>query len=226
MASGGGILLLLLAAPGGLGELLYRVRDRILRHVAARRGIIVPSLVADVADRARGRRPPASGSRRPPDVLLSIRALDVAYDGVQVLFGVDLEVGDGELLALLGTNGAGKSTILRAVSGLVAPAAGSITFAGRDLTGADAAEVVAAGIVTLPGGRGVFPSLTVAEHFRVGGFTRRRQPEALRASTERALDTFPILARALESTGGDAVRRRAADAQPVARPSSANRVCC
>ncbi|HZI40023.1 MAG TPA: ATP-binding cassette domain-containing protein, partial [Acidimicrobiia bacterium] len=72
--------------------------------------------------------------------LLECRGVDVAYDKVQVLFGVDLDVTEGEIIALLGTNGAGKSTLLKAVSGLVRPTAGSITFGGRDITKADARQ--------------------------------------------------------------------------------------
>src|SRR5436190_23286194 len=78
---------------------------------------------------------------------LSCRGVEVAYDQVQVLFGVDLDVEDGEIVALLGTNGAGKSTLLKAVSGLVDPIAGSIFFDGRDITHADAVETSRLGII-------------------------------------------------------------------------------
>ena len=98
--------------------------------------------------------------------LLSCRGVDVAYDKVQVLFGVDLEVDDGEIIALLGTNGAGKSTLLKAISGLVDPSAGSIRFNGADITHADAVATSKLGIIQVPGGKAVFPTLSVAEHFR------------------------------------------------------------
>jgi branched-chain amino acid transport system ATP-binding protein len=102
---------------------------------------------------------PASGA------LLRCTGVDVAYDKVQVLFGVDVEVREGEIVALLGTNGAGKSTLLKAVSGLVHPVAGRIEFGGVDITKASPQETTARGIVQVPGGKAVFPTLTVAEHF-------------------------------------------------------------
>src|SRR5207245_3388997 len=101
---------------------------------------------------------------RPPQ--LRCQGVDVAYDKVQVLFGVDIEVGEGEIVALLGTNGAGKSTLLKAISGLVDPIAGTIVFDGRDITHADAVTTARLGIVQVPGGKAIFPTLTVAEHFR------------------------------------------------------------
>src|SRR6476646_3462660 len=84
--------------------------------------------------------------------LLSCRGVDVAYDKVQVLFGVDIDVEQGEIVALLGTNGAGKSTLLKAVSGLVHPIAGRIVFDGRDITNASPGETTSLGIVQVPGG--------------------------------------------------------------------------
>ncbi|MDQ1695398.1 MAG: hypothetical protein QOJ03_751, partial [Frankiaceae bacterium] len=107
-------------------------------------------------------------SLAPSDALLTCRGVDVAYDKVQVLFGVDLEVREGEIVALLGTNGAGKSTLLKAASGLVHPIAGQILFDGKDITKASPQETTALGIVQVPGGKAVFPTLTVAEHFKAG----------------------------------------------------------
>ena len=100
--------------------------------------------------------------------ILSCRGIDVAYDKVQVLFGVDLDVEEGEIIALLGTNGAGKSTLLKAISGLVRPSAGTIMFDGVDITKADAVATSKMGIIQVPGGKAVFPTLTVAEHFKAG----------------------------------------------------------
>src|SRR5205807_10350659 len=98
------------------------------------------------AEREAQARAAASGA------FLSCKGVDVAYDKVQVLFGVDLEVQDGEIIALLGTNGAGKSTLLKAISGLVRPIAGTIVFDGRDITHADAVETSKLGIIQVPGG--------------------------------------------------------------------------
>ncbi|MGH8993984.1 MAG: ATP-binding cassette domain-containing protein, partial [Acidimicrobiia bacterium] len=93
--------------------------------------------------------------------LLSCRNLDVAYGAVQVLFGVDFDVAEGELVALLGTNGAGKSTLLKAVAGLVAPSAGTVELAGADVTGVPAEARARSGVALMPGGKGIFPGLTV-----------------------------------------------------------------
>jgi branched-chain amino acid transport system ATP-binding protein len=126
--------------------------------------------------------------------LLTVRGLDVAYEGgVQVLFGVDFDVRAGEIIALLGTNGAGKSTLLRAISGLMDPIGGVIYFDGRDITHADAVTKTGMGIVQVPGGRGVFPSLTVAENLKIAGWMYRKDAEYLREATERVLEHFPIL---------------------------------
>src|SRR2546429_7938166 len=95
--------------------------------------------------------------------MLVCRDVDVEYDGVRVLFGVDFDVEEGEIIALLGTNGAGKSTLLRAISGSQEAAAGSIVFDGRDIAHMPPHEVARRGVIHMPGGRGVFPGLTVAE---------------------------------------------------------------
>jgi len=110
-----------------------------------------------------------------------------------VLAGVDLAVAEGEAVALLGTNGAGKSTLLRAISGLVAPQRGAIVFAGDDIAGAAPHEVAARGVLQMPGGQGVFPTLTVAENLRVAGWLHRRDGAALAAGIERVHRLFPVL---------------------------------
>jgi len=124
--------------------------------------------------------------------LLLVRNLDVGYDGVQVLFNVDFEIDEGEVVALLGTNGAGKSTLLKAIAGLVPADAGAIVFDGRDATYAPPHEIADRGIVLVPGGQGVFPSLTVEENLRLAGWLERdrdRRAELL----EDALTQFPTL---------------------------------
>ncbi|HVA04923.1 MAG TPA: ATP-binding cassette domain-containing protein [Acidimicrobiales bacterium] len=126
--------------------------------------------------------------------LLVCRGVQVAYDKVRVLFGVDMEVRQGEIVALLGTNGAGKSTLLKAVSGLVQPIDGTIVFDGRDITHADPVERAGLGIVQVPGGRAVFPTLSVAEHFKVAAWLFAKKDAAeVHARTERVLELFPRL---------------------------------
>jgi ABC-type branched-subunit amino acid transport system ATPase component/ABC-type branched-subunit amino acid transport system permease subunit len=292
--SGFGLLVILMVLPGGLGSLIYRSRDAVLRSLARRKGVLVPSLIADTADARHGaptrrRGPWASRAGHPPAVLmrlarvlgladrsperrrravlrvavgllavsvsaiavgvvtgsalpvvaavcigvfglailfvlardpspvldeldrlaetsgntaavsgagrslLRVEGVNVSYGSVQVLFDVDLEVREGAVVALLGTNGAGKSTVLRAISGLTAPGAGRVFFDGEDITGMRTDLLSAKGIAQMPGGRGVFPSLSVAENLRLAGWLHRAHPEQVRAATERGLDMFPVL---------------------------------
>ena len=135
--------------------------------------------------------------------LLVCRGVDVAYDSVQVLFGVDIEVREGEIVALLGTNGAGKSTLLKAVSGLVDPIGGAIFYAGRDITHADAVQGARLGIVQMPGGKGTFPTLTVAEHFQVAAWLFADESERVAAATEEVLERFPRLRERWGQLAGD-----------------------
>ena len=135
---------------------------------------------------------------------LECRGVDVAYDKVQVLFGVDLDVEEGEIIALLGTNGAGKSTLLKAISGLVRPTAGTIHFAGKDITKADAVETSRLGIVQVPGGKAVFPTLTVEEHFKAGTWLYAREnPKDVKARVEEVLDRFPRLRERWDQMAGN-----------------------
>jgi ABC-type branched-subunit amino acid transport system ATPase component/predicted MFS family arabinose efflux permease len=135
--------------------------------------------------------------------LLLVRAVDVHYDGVQVLFGVDFEVDEGEIVALLGTNGAGKSTLLKAVSGLVEASGGAIIFDGRDMTHTPPDEIARRGVTQVPGGQGVFPSLTVAENLRLAGWLQRRQQDEVTEATERVMGYFPVLRDRLHEPAGN-----------------------
>ncbi|MCU1673047.1 MAG: hypothetical protein JWN77_1160 [Frankiales bacterium] len=136
--------------------------------------------------------------------LLSCRGVDVAYDKVQILFGVDLDVEQGEIIALLGTNGAGKSTLLKAVSGLVDPAAGQIHFGGVDITHEDAVATAKRGVVQVPGGKAVFPTLTVAEHFKAGAWLfAHEDPKDIAERTERVLEMFPRIRERWDQMAGN-----------------------
>jgi branched-chain amino acid transport system ATP-binding protein len=128
------------------------------------------------------------------DPILVCQGVEVAYDGVQVLFGVDLEVSEGEIIALLGTNGAGKSTLLKAISGLVDPIGGTIHFGGDDITHADAVATSRMGILQVPGGRAVFPTLSVEEHFKVGSWLLAKEdPKEVAGRQHQVLERFPRL---------------------------------
>jgi branched-chain amino acid transport system ATP-binding protein len=140
---------------------------------------------------------------RADNALLVCRDVEVAYDQVQVLFGVNLEVRPGEIVALLGTNGAGKSTLLKAISGLVEPMGGSIWFDGRDITHADGNQTAAAGIVQVPGGKAVFPTLTVAEHLRAAGWLYRDDPEYLKEANAEVYRVFPRLEERIDQMAGN-----------------------
>ncbi len=124
--------------------------------------------------------------------LLDIEALRGGYGRVEVLRGVDLQVRDGEIVALLGSNGAGKSTLNNTVCGIVPAWGGRVTFDGRDLTKAHYRDVVRAGLIQVPEGRKIFPNLTVLENLELGSFTRGRERRA--PNLERVFATFPRLA--------------------------------
>ena len=125
--------------------------------------------------------------------ILDVRGLDVSYGKTQVLFGVDFHVDDGEIVALLGTNGAGKSTLLSAIAGLLEPGRGRIQYGDLDITRWDANQTVAAGLVYMPGGKGVFPTLTVQENLDLAGWLFRREPDYLEAAVAQVTEYFPVL---------------------------------
>ena len=135
--------------------------------------------------------------------ILVIRALEVGYDQTQVLFGVDLEIADGEIVALLGTNGSGKSTLLRAVSGLTMASGGAIIFDGRDISGADPVTTARLGIAQVPGERSIFPTLTVAENLRLAGWMYRADPEHIKQATAEVIAHFPVLEKRWSTNAGD-----------------------
>ncbi|MGH8733286.1 MAG: ATP-binding cassette domain-containing protein, partial [Burkholderiales bacterium] len=135
--------------------------------------------------------------------LLTCQGVEVAYGQVQVLFGVDLAVRPGEIVALLGTNGAGKSTLLRAISGTTDPMGGAIFFEGRDITHADPGQTAGLGIVQVPGGKAVFPTLTVAEHLRAAGWLYRDDPDHLTRSNAAVLEMFPRLDERIDQMAGN-----------------------
>ncbi|HVB93444.1 MAG TPA: ATP-binding cassette domain-containing protein [Acidimicrobiales bacterium] len=254
--TGSGLLIILFILPGGLGAGIQFVRDRVLRMVAERRGMIVPSLVADrrvdsgdgsgpgsghdahapkedsllaaaltgegpvAVPSGNGFAPSGAGvgasmpapipefAGEPTDELetalgpefehtrpyaLRCKAVEVSYGPVQILFGIDLDVADGEIVALLGTNGAGKSTLLKGITGLARVGGGSVEFAGKTITNKAPNTVAHLGLSLMPGGRGIFPTLTVEENLRLGAWLVRKNRAMATAARKRVLALFPIL---------------------------------
>jgi branched-chain amino acid transport system ATP-binding protein len=133
--------------------------------------------------------------------VLKLDGLRAAYGPVEALRGIDLEVRAGELVCLLGANGAGKSSTLRAISGLLRPAAGRILLDGRDIAGLEPAAVLAAGIAHCPEGRRVFPHLTVEENLDMGAYVRRDR-QGIAQDLERVCAHFPILGQRRRQPAG------------------------
>lgn len=134
--------------------------------------------------------------------MLEAQGLEFAYGSVQVLFGVDLDVGAGEMVALLGTNGAGKSTLLNLLAGLASPSAGAIVLDGEDVSKCDAAQMVGRGVVLVQGGRAVFPDLTVVENLEVGLHSKRLSRVEARQRSAGIIDRFPALRDLSARRGG------------------------
>jgi branched-chain amino acid transport system ATP-binding protein len=124
--------------------------------------------------------------------LLSVRDLVVHYGVIRALSGISLQVRKGRIVALIGANGAGKSTTLRAISGLVRPTSGAVEFQGKSLVGVSSNEIVALGVAHAPEGRGIFLNLTVRENLELGAYLRRDR-DGVDADRERAYALFPIL---------------------------------
>ena len=109
--------------------------------------------------------------------MLEIKDLEVYYGMIQAIKGISFEVNEGEVIALIGANGAGKTTILHTISGLIAPKKGSITFEGQEITKIPAHKIVENGLAQVPEGRRVFPSLSVLQNLKLGAYTRKDKKE-------------------------------------------------
>ena len=133
--------------------------------------------------------------------MLELAGLRAAYGPIEALRGVDLEVRAGELVCLLGANGAGKSSTLRTISGLVRPTAGRIVFDGRPIAGLPPAAILAAGIAHCPEGRRVFPYMSVEENLAMGAYVRRDQ-RGVAEDLERVCTHFPILGERRRQAAG------------------------
>ena len=133
--------------------------------------------------------------------MLKIRDLSVHYGKIKAVRQIDMDIAKGEIVSLIGANGAGKSTTLRALSGLVKAAGGSVEFEGKDITGWSAKAIVEAGISHCPEGRQIFPRMTVMENLELGAYTRK-DTKNLSVEYDRIFEYFPVLAQRRSQMGG------------------------
>jgi branched-chain amino acid transport system ATP-binding protein len=133
--------------------------------------------------------------------MLKIDNLEVAYGNIKAIKGISLEVNQGEIVTLIGSNGAGKSTTLRAISGILKPRSGSITFNGERIDGVEGHEIVAKGICQSPEGRRIFPKMTVDENLDLGAFLRNDKQE-IANDRQRVLELFPRLQERIDQKAG------------------------
>ena len=145
------------------------------------------------------------------DTVLRVEDVHTFYGSIEALKGISLEVHEGEIVTLIGANGAGKSTTLRSINGLNHPRTGKIVFQGTDVTSMPPHQIVKRGISQSPEGRKLFPRMTVTENLEMGAFQRSDRAEIKRGHGPRLL-ALPAPRRAQDAEGRDDVRRRAADA--------------
>ena len=131
--------------------------------------------------------------------VLSINDLQVSYGGIEAVRGISFDVRQGEIVTLIGANGAGKSSTLRTISGLVKPKSGKIIFEGNDITGERPDQIVAKGLMMVPEGRKIFPNLTVLENLKIGAYLRK---DDLEEDIERVYGYFPRLKERSWQEGG------------------------
>ncbi len=133
--------------------------------------------------------------------LLEIEGLKIAYGGINAVKGIDLTVREGEVVALIGANGAGKTSTLKAICGILVPAAGRVTYAGADITGAPSYTLVERGLALVPEGRQVFGRLTVAENLAMGAYARNDNA-AIKQDLQRVYELLPRLRERNRQTAG------------------------
>ncbi len=147
-----------------------------------------------------------------PEALLSVRGLGAGYGSIKALHGIDLDVTQGQVVALLGANGAGKSTTLRTISGLLAASSGAIFFEGRDITRVPAHRLPRGGLVHVPEGRRIFGSMSIRDNLVLGSFVLGDDAER-RRRMDHVLELFPVLARRIN---GDAAYLSGGEQQMLA----------
>lgn len=133
--------------------------------------------------------------------MLKLKDINTFYGNIHALKGVTLEINQGEIICLIGANGAGKSTTLMTISGIVPARQGSVTFLGEDITRVPANKIVEKGMVQVPEGRRIFPYLTVAENLDMGAFLRKDK-DGIKKDIEYVYDLFPVLANRRNQAGG------------------------
>ena len=133
------------------------------------------------------------------DTMLSIKDLQVHYGGIEAVKGISFDVSEGEIVTLIGANGAGKSSVLRSIAGLGKPSGGSITFCGDNITGRDSTVIVKRGITLVPEGRKIFPNLTVLENLKIGAYMRS---DDISEDIQWVYDLFPRLRERSWQAGG------------------------
>ena len=134
--------------------------------------------------------------------MLEVRDLSVRFGTFHALDGVSVSIREGEIVVLLGANGAGKSTLFRTVSGLHAPASGTILLEGQDVTRWPAHKLVQAGIAQAPEGKHLFPEVSVTKNLRLGAYVRRKDPAGVRATMEEVFQLFPVLEEKAHDAAG------------------------
>jgi branched-chain amino acid transport system ATP-binding protein len=145
--------------------------------------------------------PAAAPARKPGDDLLTVTDLSVYYGNIAAVKGISLSVKPGEIVTLIGSNGAGKSTTLRTISGLLRPKSGAVVFEGQSIVGVPGHKIVGRGICQSPEGRRIFPRMTVEENLDLGAFLRTDKVE-IEADKERVLDLFPRLKERIAQKAG------------------------
>ena len=130
----------------------------------------------------------------PGETILKVSNVDTFYGSLQVLWDITLEILSGEIVAIIGANGSGKSSLLNTISGVIRPARGSVAFKGNDITGLDSFRIVALGISQVPEGRRIFPDMTVHENLKIGSYNHKARPRREK-NLETVFEHFPILKR-------------------------------
>ena len=133
--------------------------------------------------------------------MLKLEALSVFYGGIHALRGIDIEVPDGKIITLIGANGAGKSTMLNTISGLVKSSSGKVIWDGQDITHTDPKDIVSHGLVLIPEGRRIFPNLTVNENLTLGAYSRKDK-DGIKKDRERCFELFPRLKERIKQPAG------------------------